>query len=279
MHIYCITHKNLDFIEKLNLIPSGVGSISYPQNFIDEKTGNNINQKNPYYGEITFHYWLWKNKLKDFSKNDWFGVCHYRRFFLKNKFSKKIQNSNNQQGFFKNELSLNEIKSMIIEKPENSWKDLDVILCEPIDLRNQKKTKIIKKAFRSFIKKPSILFNGKKHNIRLHFEMFHGHKYLDSAINLLPEDDKLDFQNYINHKTSLSPNCMYISNNKEKVEKFYLNLFTWLENCEKVFGLKKTNDYGTQRIYTFLTERYLPFWFEKYCRVGYSPWIFYDLSK
>ena len=129
MHIYCITHKNLDFIEKLNLIPSGVGSNSYPQNFIDEKTGNNINQKNPYYGEITFHYWLWKNKLKDFSRNDWFGVCHYRRFFLKDKFSKKIQNSNNQQGFFKNELSLNEIKSMIIEKPENSWKDLDVILC------------------------------------------------------------------------------------------------------------------------------------------------------
>ena len=194
-------------------------------------------------------------------------------------YTETIKPKNQKRLGRKTPLFHNNIQLPIIEKPENSWKDLDVILCEPIDLRNQKKTKIIKKAFRSFIKKPSILFNGKKHNIRLHFEMFHGYKNLDLAINLLPEDDKLDFQNYINHKTSLSPNCMYISNNKEKVEKFYLNLFTWLENCEKVFGLKKTNDYGTQRIYTFLTERYLPFWFEKYCRVGYSPWIFYDLSK
>ena len=279
MHLYCITHKNLDFIEKLNLIPAGVGNNLYPQNFIDEKNGDNINHKNPYYGEITFHYWLWKNKLKDFSINDWFGICHYRRFFLKYKFSKQIQNSNNQQGFYKNNLSPEEIKSMIITKPDDSWKDLDVILCEPIDLRKQKKTKIIKKAFRSFIKNPSILFNGNKHNIRLHFEMFHGHKNLDIALNLLPEKDKVDFKNYINHKTFLSPNCMYISNNKELVANFYLNLFTWLENCEKVFGLKKTNDYGTQRIYTFLTERYLPFWFEKYCRVGYCPWLFFDLSK
>ena len=37
MYIYCITHKKLDFIEKLGLIPCGVGENEYPVNYIQEK--------------------------------------------------------------------------------------------------------------------------------------------------------------------------------------------------------------------------------------------------
>ena len=51
MYIYCITHKKLDFIENLGLIPSGVGQNEYPNNYIDEKKGENISHKNYNYGE------------------------------------------------------------------------------------------------------------------------------------------------------------------------------------------------------------------------------------
>ena len=54
---------------------------------------------------------------------------------------------------------------------------------------------------------------------------------------------------------------------------------TNMEKCEKIFGLVDLKGYGLQRIYTFLTERYKPFWFEKYSKVGYWPWIFTDISK
>ena len=37
MDIYCITHKRMDFIEKLKLIPVAVGETECPKNYINEK--------------------------------------------------------------------------------------------------------------------------------------------------------------------------------------------------------------------------------------------------
>ena len=266
MYIYCITHKKLDFIEKLGLIPCGVGENEYPENYIQEKYGENISHKNYNYGEITFHYWLWKNKLKNNTNDDWFGICHYRRFFLNKKNDYQLKN-------------IKELKPFLINKPDQRWKNNDVILCEPISLQNYKKTKIIKKAFKSLIKDPKILFDNSKHTIKLHFQMYHGYENLDKAIRKLPLEERSDFEKYIATKTSFSPNCMYLSNNPVLVCKFYESLFEWLSNCESIFGFSKTKDYGTRRIYTFLTERYLPYWFEKYARVNYLPWLFLDNTK
>ena len=72
---------------------------------------------------------------------------------------------------------------------------------------------------------------------------------------------------------------MFFSKNAKLVKNFYKSVFLWLGKCEKVFGLKSTNEYGTQRMYNFLFERYLPYWFEKYSKVGFSPWIYYDLTN
>jgi len=118
----------------------------------------------------------------------------------------------------------------------------------------------------------------KKHTIKLHFDMFHGYGNLDKAINLLNENEKKDFEEYVNTRTSFSANVMYLSNNAIIVDKFYENLFTWLEKCEQIFDIKDTNVYGLRRMYTFLAERYASFWFEKYSKVKYSPWLFRDFT-
>lgn len=50
-----------------------------------DDTGDNISEKNPGYCELTGMYWAWKN-LKGV---DYIGLCHYRRYFDFNGYSKK----------------------------------------------------------------------------------------------------------------------------------------------------------------------------------------------
>ena len=63
MKMYCITifDDHYQKIKNLEYIPVGLGENITLNNFVTDKTGINISKKNPYYGEYTFHYWLWKN--------------------------------------------------------------------------------------------------------------------------------------------------------------------------------------------------------------------------
>ena len=56
------------------------------------------------------------------------------------------------------------------------------------------------------------------------------------------------------------------------------SIFEWLDKCEKVFGFN-LKGYGQIRIYAFLAERFLPFWFKKYAKCLEWPIIFNDLRK
>jgi hypothetical protein len=44
-----------------------------------DNTGENISDKNRHYGELTGHYWVWKNYLPQ-AHEDYIGFCHYCRF-------------------------------------------------------------------------------------------------------------------------------------------------------------------------------------------------------
>ena len=50
---------------------------------LSDKQGNSISFKNKYYGEYTFHYWLWKNYLDKIEEN-WIGFCQYRKYWSLN---------------------------------------------------------------------------------------------------------------------------------------------------------------------------------------------------
>jgi len=50
-------------IEELGYIPVGLGKEIFLNSWLRDNQGENISKKNEYYGEYTFHYWFWKNKI------------------------------------------------------------------------------------------------------------------------------------------------------------------------------------------------------------------------
>lgn len=81
--ILIATHKQY-FVPKDNIyLPIHVGADSNKNKttFIDDNTGENISNKNPYFCELTGLYWAWKN-LKGV---DYVGLVHYRRYFTMSK--------------------------------------------------------------------------------------------------------------------------------------------------------------------------------------------------
>ena len=107
--------------------------------------------------------------------------------------------------------------------------------------------------------------------------MHHGYGNLDKAIDVMNIADREDFRKYVNNNTSFSANNMFIAK-KKVVDEWFNNIFTWLFNCEKVLGFKNLSEYDTTRIYAYLAERYLSFWFKKYTRPIEWPWVFIDLK-
>ena len=108
--------------------------------------------------------------------------------------------------------------------------------------------------------------------------MMHGYGNIDKAIALLPKKEKEDFNDFVNTEVSFNPHNMFICKNKEILFSYYESLFPWLFECEKVFGFKNLKGFGLTRIYGFLAERYLSYWFKKYTKFTILPIQFKDIS-
>ena len=102
--------------------------------------------------------------------------------------------------------------------------------------------------------------------------MHHGYKNLEKATRLLDDNDKNDFFSYINKNTSYNPHIMCIAR-PEILDKWFSSLFPWLKRCEEEFGFDKLKGYDTLRLYAYLAERYLSFWFKKYTKYKEQPWV------
>tara|TARA_B100001057_G_scaffold294913_1_gene295025 strand:+ start:3129 stop:3926 length:798 start_codon:yes stop_codon:yes gene_type:complete len=257
LDIYCVTDKKLDFLENTFLKLVGVGSENFSEKYLRCDTKKNIYFKEKHYSELTFHYWYWKNILPNENKK-WVGFCQKRRFWLK---------SINDQDV----ISKENLNKYLLKDIDESFDNYESFICNPISLVGAKKIKIIKKGWKNLFNDPSILFQKKKQTISLHFDMHHGYKNLEKAIDLLDQENKDNFYNYVNKKTFYNPHIMCISK-PEILKRWFENLFPWLERCESEFGYKNLIGYEKQRLYAYLAERYLSYWFKKYTKYKELPW-------
>ena len=77
--IYVMTHKKIEEIPDPMYIPMQVGKKGKEDlGYAGDDTKDHISEKNPFYCELTGIYWLWKN-----ADCDVIGICHYRRYFVK----------------------------------------------------------------------------------------------------------------------------------------------------------------------------------------------------
>ena len=261
LEIYCVTNKKLDFLKNTPFKLVGVGKEQFPQNYMRCDTKENIYYKEKYYSELTFHYWYWKNILPT-EKKEWIGFCQKRRFWIKQSSSLNNINSKN-------------LKDHILTHVPKNLESYDSIICKSISVSQAKKIKIIKRGWRNLIKRTKILFSKKKRSIELHFDMHHGYGNLERAINLLPYCDREEFRYYVKTRNSFNPHIMFISKSNI-IDLWFTDLFNWLFECEKIFGFKSLSGYDTTRLYAYLGERYLSFWFKKYTKFKEQPWILFD---
>ena len=272
LNIYCLSIYPVQFnlFKKLKYIPVGLGKNNFSDGWLKDNTGNNISIKNPYYSEFTFHYWFWKNLIHTIPDNAWIGFCAYRRFWSNNDNlrSEEIDKIINIKNF--EQYALKEIKT--------NWNNYEVILGEEIKLSRIKLIKIIKNGgIKSIINNYKPFISGEM-NIKFQFDIFHGSGNIEKAINILDKNEQNDFYKFVINESSFNRGNMFICKSKDIINKFYTSLFKWLFDCEKIFGFNET-DYGKKRIYAFLGERYMSYWFKKYTIFKEWPIFFFDTKK
>ena len=259
--MYCVTNKKLNYLEKLPYYLGGVGKEEFNDKYIIPKTFDNIFYKEKNYSELAFQYWIWKNKLKD-CKKDWIGFCQKRRFWIKS----EADRSN---------VSIENLNNNILTMIDSNDHGYESFICKSIKVSNVKKIKLIKRGWKNLLKDPLIFFKKYKQSINLHFDMHHGYNNLGKAINQVDEKDKYEFQDYVNQRDYFNPHIMFIAK-PHVAKKWFDTLFPWLERCENIFGFNNLRGYDTTRIYAYLAERYLSFWFKKYTHYKELPWVFID---
>lgn len=264
MKIFCISiyNESYDFFKKSRLIPVGVGNRKFDKEWLNDKTEINVASKNSNFGEYTFHYALWKSGLLKKDDKNWTGFCSYRRFWVNKNF---IEPKN-----------LNDLNNAILTEVPEEWNQYDSVLAEPIILGKQKLMKLLKNNFTYIFKKPTLLF--RKMSVRDHFNLNHGSYFLEEAIKLLDLEEQDAFKIFLD-KNEFNPHNIFICKNHILIEAFYKKIFDWLFKCEEKFKKLDLDTYGKKRIYGFLAERFMPFWFKRNSKSLNWPYIFFDTNK
>tara|TARA_E500000178_G_scaffold348657_1_gene404112 strand:- start:327 stop:1121 length:795 start_codon:yes stop_codon:yes gene_type:complete len=258
LDIYCVTDKEIPFLEKSNYKLAAVGKKKFSDKYLRCDNMDNIFHKEENYSELTFHYWFWKNQLQHYNDHDWIGFCQKRRFWLNSRSTSET----------------NDITKIILQYVPKEWEKYNSVLCEPIPL-GTKLSKLLKRGWRNIIKEPILLIDHSRITIKIQFDLHHGYGVLEKAISVMNEKDKADFTEFVEKKTTYNPHIMFISK-KKILNNFFKDQFEWLFKCEKIFGFKNLKGYDQTRLYAFLAERYMPYWFRKYTSYNEWPWIFYE---
>ena len=267
LNMFCLTLEpnHYKFIKELGYTPVGLGEKNFNKDWFTDKSKINISKKNANYGEYTYHYWIWKNYLDELD-DGWIGFCQYRKFWSLEEH--KVENIN-----------FNSLGNQVLKEVPEEFDKYDSILGRPMYVNQWKIMKFIKKGLKNILKKPFLIFNKKKRNLNFHFDLMHGENNLNNAISLLDAANQNDFRKFVNTEVSFNPHNMFICKSKKKIKSYYEDLFPWLEKCEKLFGFENLKGFGKKRIYGFLAERFMSYWFNKNTKCTTMPIIFYDIRK
>jgi len=265
----CLHEGHLQNLKKLNYVPVGLGKNNFSEEWLKDNTGENISHKNLNYGEYTFYYWFWKNMLSKISDGTWVGFAGYRYHWsqhneVKSDDLNKIINRDNY-------------KDHVLKRIPEEWKNHDVILGDEIFIDEFKFSKIIKHAKKKFFLNPRFFIKSNR-NIKLHFDIFHGDGNIDKAINLLEDNERDDFRKFVTYNRSFNRENLFFCRSNKLMNEYFASIFKWLEKCEKSFGFD-LEGYSMTRIYAFLAERYLSYWFKKYSKPLTWPIFFFDTNK
>jgi len=269
--MFCLSlyGEHLNNLKKINYIPVGLGENNFNNEWLRDNTKQNISNKNKYYGEYTFHYWFWKNMIDEISDKNWIGFCAYRRYWA---------NHNNMKSNELNKIINNQnFREHVLQDVKNDWSNYETILGERIPFGRIKLSKIIKNGGIKSILRNLNSFIKNQTTVKFHFDIFHGNEKIDKAIDLLEMKERSDFRIFINNQ-SFNKENMFICRSKKIIKEYYNSVFPWLQRCENIFGFN-LNAWHEIRIYAFLAERYLSYWFNKYTRVKEWPIFFYDTKK
>ena len=266
LKIFCITvdPNHLTLINKINYLPVGLGNHLFTKEWITDNSNENISNKNKFYGEYTFHYWLWKNNLNKLP-DGWIGFCQYRKFWC-------------VEDIDVNNITFEKFQKSILKEIPPAYDKFDSIIGSPTYVNKFKLSKFVKHNLKTMLRNPNLFLDKNKRNIKFHFDMMHGKNNLDKAIELLDLEDRNDFRDFVNTNTSFNPHNMFICKSKEILSKYYDCIFPWLFRCEKLFNFDNLHGYGLQRIYGFLAERYLSYWFQKNTNYKTMPIIHKDIT-
>ena len=173
--------------------------------------------------------------------------------------------------------SFESLQENIIQNVPTNLTMYNCILGEQSFINDYKFMKFIKQNPLKTLSSLNLIFSKKKRNIKFHFDMFHGEGNLEKAIKLLDDENMKGFTDFVESKGSFNPQNMFICK-KEILENYYNIVFPWLERCEEIFGFENLKGYGMTRIYGFLAERFLSYWFQKNYKVKELPIIVKDIS-
>ena len=216
----CVSHRiDLDstVIKNDIFLPVYCGATykkdKWNKDIIGDNTGNNISEKRMSFCELTVQYWAWKNL-----EADYYGLCHYRRYFS-----------------FLNESIETDIYGNINEKYLNEKR------IEKYDLNNIKAIKKFVEQYDILVTEP---FETKKVNIKNIKEQYIAQPYLykkdlDILIevidNLYPDYSKFA-KSYL-ESDKFIPCCLYIMK-KDLFKEYSEWLFNILFEVEKRIDVK-----------------------------------------
>ena len=170
-----------------------------------------------------------------------------------------------------------QFQESILKNIPEEWENYQVILGDKISIDGIKWMKVFKYGKKNLLLNTGAIFK-KNRTIKCQFDMFHGNGVLDKAIDLLDDENRNDFKKFVNTETSYNQGNMFICKSKSIMKNYYETLFTWLKKCEDIFGFD-LKGYGSIRIYAFLAERHMPYWFKKNFKTTTCQISFLDLKQ